>query len=296
MTGNSESTEWSELSTRYFLDTAIRATRNTDLYLVLLNCAARQAHSGPPLDLREIIPGNSLAAHHAEEIAMVSARFFASLVQLTCASDAAPPEFTPADPAGWFGRLSNYTRGHGRRMLETMLDAACGDAASASELAHQDGARLLRFGRAYFVFLGEVARIGADIEEAQIRGMLSRAELLKRPRPMVELRAAIGETTSAELMIENTRNVRAVVGCRVPALRRADGVGPSFVPAITFHPGEFALEPLQEACVRLSLEVDAESYAPDSIYVGTVHLSRGSEPEVHIPFQVITRTDAQVSP
>lgn len=295
MAGNSESTEWSELSTRYLLDTAIRATRNADLYLVLLNCAARQAPGAPPLDLREMIPGNSLAAHHADEMATASAGFFSSLMQLACGTDVVPPEFTPDDPSGWFERLANYTQDHGRRMLETMLDAACGDATCAGELAHLDSAWLLRFGRSYFAFLGEVARIGANIEEARIREMFARVELLKRPRPMVELRAAIGETTSAELVVENTRNERAVIGCRVPELRRADGVGPSFVPAITFHPGEIALEPSEEACVRLSLKLDAESYTPDAIYVGAVHLSRGSEPEVHIPFQVITRTGAQVS-
>jgi len=272
MASASEATEWNELSTRYFLEAALRATRNSDLYLVVLDCAAR--HPGAAAQLAARAP-DSDAGRNTPEILAAYTEFFARLVQFAAGSDAEVPALRGNDVAGWMAGLTNYMNLNGTATHPPR------DGATAAR-------RVAQFGRAYFAFMGELTRAAVQAEERRLRRMLEGFESLRHPEPMIRLRAAVGEVTAAEFLVQNTRAEPARVSCRMPSLRSANGAGAAFAPGVVIRPNDFMLDPEQEARVLLSLEVAAGNFEPATSYVGDLHLRRGEEPEVRIPLRLET--------
>ena len=275
-------TEWTEQMAQCLLGATLRSARNNDLYLLLLHCASRQPVGAASLSDPGEIVESPLRERLDAELQAATAKFFGSLLQLACNTSEAPQDYTPDDPLRWYDGLTNYASRNGRRALDDLL-AACGGAARPN----RDAERVRSFGKAYFEFVGEAARIGAIMEREYTDRLLAKLEHARRGGAMLEFRAASGEIAAAELWVENTRTSRTRICARVPELRRADGVGPSFVPPVRVEPGEFALEPSQEASVHVSLRLDADQFTPDALYVGHVHLQRSGEPEVRIPLRVI---------
>ena len=64
---------------------------------------------------------------------------------------------------------------------------------------------------------------------------------------VVQLSSPIGASASAIVSLENTRSERAVIRCMVTDVRRADGVGPAFVPDVVFDPDSLMLDPDRKA-------------------------------------------------
>jgi len=275
MASAGEATQWNELSTRYFLEAALRATRNSDLYLVVLDCAAR--HPGA---IARLVPSmddgaEARARRHADEFLASCGRFVAELARLAAGAADEAPQLRGHDVAQWHAQLTNYMNGNG-------------EAAAPPRAGVTASRKVLQFGRAYFDLVGTLTRIGAEAEEQGLRHVLAQIERLKYPEPMIRLRAAPGETIATELLVQNTRAERAVVSCRVPLLRSVNGVGPAFAPDVVIEPNDFALEPSEEARVHLSLELTTGNFMPDCGYVGDLHVRRGDEPEVRIPLQFDT--------
>jgi hypothetical protein len=77
-----------------------------------------------------------------------------------------------------------------------------------------------------------------------------------------------------------------VVRCRVTDVRRADGVGPSFVPKVAVAPGILRLAGDEARDVRLSLRLEKEAFDPGASYLGAVRLARRGEPPVDVPLRI----------
>jgi hypothetical protein len=147
---------------------------------------------------------------------------------------------------------------------------------------------LLRTARLCLDFLGGLTELRTRLAEEYLLGALA----LVSPwngQSVLDLAGPLGETTTASLSLANTRRERAVIRCAVTDVRRADGVGPAFVPDITIVPDGFLLEPDQEATVRLSLRLDPALYDHDAPYIGALQVTRHGEPHLEVQLRITAR-------
>jgi hypothetical protein len=130
--------------------------------------------------------------------------------------------------------------------------------------------------------------VRAAYEETYFRGLLAKASPDgAEPLVTVTLAGPSGSTATASLSITNTTGQRAQISRRVGDLRRPDGVGPSFVPAIAFAPDTLELGPNDEGTLTLSLQLDAERYDADVLYTGSLSLMGGSDVPLEIELRVL---------
>jgi hypothetical protein len=148
--------------------------------------------------------------------------------------------------------------------------------------------------RLYLELLGGLSEIASAVEEEYLRTVLAaREEALSPP---LELRAAPGDVTSAVLSVENTRPEPARVRCVAAGVRRADGVGPAFVPCIAFDPEEPTIEPAGAIDIRMSLRLDPSLFTTDAWYVGHVQLVRDDTARVDVPLRIVAASPPSAAP
>jgi hypothetical protein len=267
--------EWSDASTDFMLRTAGQSARTLQLSDQLLGCVARGQLA--PVALRDSM-SRFLQEHGAASTAKtaeLSAQFFAGLLQSPGAE--APPEFDPADAAGWFRRLHDYAL----RQYATRNWPAVDDESRAPE-------QLLRAARLCLDFLAGLTELRTQLAEEYLRSVLAMVSPWNEEN-VLDLAAAVAATASASLSLTNTRPERAVVRCAVTDVRRADGIGPAFAPDISIIPDGFLLEPDQEATVRLSLRLDAGIYDPGAPYIGALQVTRHGEPHLEVQLRITAR-------
>jgi len=264
--------EWPAASTDFMLRAAGQSARTLQLSDQLLGCVARGQLV--PAAVRDSM-SRFFREHGAEctaKMAELSARFFAGLLQVPGAE--APPEFDPTDAPDWFRRLHEYAlRQHAARNWPALDDES-----RAPE-------QLLRTARLCLDFLGSVTEFRARLAEEYLLGALAMVTPWNG-QSVLDLAAPLGETTTASLSLANTRPERAVIRCAVTDVRRADGIGPAFVPNISIVPDGFLLEPDQEATVRLSLLLDAAVYDHDAPYIGALQVTRHGEPHIELRLRI----------
>jgi hypothetical protein len=280
----------------------------------VLDCVARGELA--PTVFRDRAPGfiQARGPDYALRLAEVSARFFAGMVQLNTAAahdlaglldvdgelpaDSPPPDYNAADPMQWYQTLSEYALQQGAQSAAAYQDllerVAAGEVApsqvreaSAGYLQHRLPEHLNHMGSLYFDLLSGLNDLRAAYEEEFLTSVLAAA---RRPGqeapPALNLTAPLGATTSASLSLTNTRAEPAVIHCTLTEVRRADGVGPSFDPAVTIAPPGLTIPPGGQADLLLSLRLDDRRYTPGALYVGAVHIERAGEPRLEIPLRV----------
>jgi hypothetical protein len=288
----SGSTDWSAAYAHYLLRAAQQTARTQSLYYLVLQRVSRGELS--PAALRDALAtfAERRGADYGSRVADASARFFSGLVQIAAGASTPPPPYDAADPYGWYQRLASYTADIQRRSVDAYrerLERAARESSSApigDEYTRRAGEQVSALGRLYFELLERVVEIGAASEEEYLGIVLSGATPTDSGAPVVELKAPLGTSASAVVSLENTRPDRAVIRCTVSEVRRADGVGPSFLPNVLVDPDGLMLEPEQEGSVRLSLALDPEVYAPAADYVGAVQVLRHGEPRLDLPLRI----------
>ena len=292
----SGSTDWSAAYAHYLLRAAQQTARTQSLYYLVLQRVSRGELS--PATLRDALTAfaERRGGDYGTRVADASARFFSGLVQIAVgARTPPPPPYDPADPYGWYQRLTAYAADLQQRSLDAYREqlerAARGDASApvAEEYTRRAHEQVQALGRLYFELLEKTVEIGAAGEEEYLRTVLANAPA-DRDTPVVELTAPLGASASAVVSLENTRTDRAVIRCLVTDVRRADGIGPSFVPKIVVDPDGLMLDPEQEGSVRLSLTLDAAIYTAGADYVGAVQVLRHGEPRLDLPLRIRAAT------
>ena len=286
------STDWSAAYAHYLLRAAQQTARTQSLYYLVLQRVSRGELS--PATLRDAMTtfAERRGGDYGIRVADASARFFSGLVQLAAGASTPPPPYDPADPYGWYQRLASYTADVQRRSVEAyreQLERAAREGSSATvadEYTRRAGEQVSALGRLYFELLERVVEIGAAGEEEYLGTVLAGATAADTGPPVVELTAPLGTSASAVVSLENTRGDRAVIRCTVSEVRRADGVGPSFLPNVVVDPDGLMLDPEQEGTVRLSLTLDPDVYAPAADYVGAVQVLRHGEPRLDLPLRI----------
>lgn len=288
----SGSTDWSAAYAHYLLRAAQQTARTQSLSYLVLQRVSRGELS--PATLRDALTAfaERRGGDYGTRVANASARFFSGLVQIAVgARTPPPPPYDPADPYGWYQRLTAYAADLQQRSLnayrEQLERAARGDgsASVAEEYTRRAHEQVEALGRLYFELLETIGAIGAAGEEEFLRTVLANAPA-DRDAPVVELTAPLGASASAVVSLENTRTDPAVIRCLVTDVRRADGIGPSFVPEIVVDPDGLMLDPEQEGSVRLSLTLDAAIYTAGADYVGAVQVLRHGEPRLDLPLRI----------
>jgi len=156
--------------------------------------------------------------------------------------------------------------------------------------------RLQQIASRWFELLDGLSELRGDFAEEILAGALTGVQPKGLETRGVDLKGARGETAFASLSLANTRRDLAVIRCGVTDVRRADGIGPAFVPNLTIAPGRMQLEPEEEIDVRLSLRLDAAVFDAGAPYVGAVRVSRRGEPPLDVPLRIVAAEPPKAAP
>jgi hypothetical protein len=252
--------------------------------------------------------GRSHGSEFADRIASLNARFLAELLQLGIEQDLedpdsatdpiARPQVDASDPVRCFHQLAAYAarlnagaarayESHIERVATGKITPGEVQQAASTYLEHRLPARLGRLVCLYFDLLNGLTELSTECEERYLRYLIDTSTSPDPAAPRaINLVAGVGETTSASLSVRNTADTQVTVRCAATEVRRADGVGPAFSPAITLAPDVFVLEPGQETNVEVCLQLDPSTYQPDALYVGELRVAHGDARRFDVPLRV----------
>ena len=147
-----------------------------------------------------------------------------------------------------------------------------------------------RMTRLYFELLGRFT----DLQTTQIEGCLQALlDAADAGSGALALSATLGDTAASSLIVENSGSEPLLISCQATSVRRADGVGPAFVPAIALTPLEDTVGPGEELRVRTSLSLDPGVYEPDVLYIGALCLMRQQSLYLEVPLHITATRGAR---
>jgi hypothetical protein len=226
---------------------------------------------------------------------------------LTCASRG---QLTPATIDGTlrefaYSRGNEYTNrltGVAEDFVNGLVDATngrpegTGPTSEGTGPAHETvGPPPELFGRVTRLYFELLTRF-TDLQTSQIddclRALLDAAGA-DASSGALSLSAPLGDTAASSLIVENSGSEPLLVGCLATAVRRADGVGPAFVPAIALTPLEDTVGPGEELRVSTSLSLDPGVYEPDVLYIGALRLMRQQSLYLEVPLRIVATRSAR---
>jgi hypothetical protein len=289
--------DWTAAQMQYMLRAAQQSARAQDLYYAVLQRVALGTLT--PTDIRDRLASFSAdyGPSYAAQVGQLAMQFASGLLQLTGNAYQPPPPYDAANPTAWFVRLSEYANANSRRAVhdyQANLDrVAAGDvtppqlqAELANDYSRRSAEQLQRMGQLYFDLLRLLSELHARAGDECFSHLLGGGTPAAATQTWLQLDGALGERASAVLTIENTRAAATTVRCVMTDLRRADGIGPAFMPKAIVDPNGLLLEPGQESTVRVSLDLDPSRFEPGVRYVGAFHVLRRGDERLEIPLQV----------
>ena len=151
---------------------------------------------------------------------------------------------------------------------------------------------LARITRLYFELLTRFTDLQTTQIEDCLRALLDAAGAGAGSGALA-LRAPLGGTAASSLIVENSGSEPLLVSCLATAVRRADGVGPAFVPAIALTPLEDTVRPGEELRVTTALSLDPGVYEPDVLYIGALRLMRQQSLHLEVPLHITATRSAR---
>jgi len=302
--------EWTLQYQQYLAQAAKNAAAIRDLYREVIDRIADGELSPRALDeaLPPFMQGNGAAL--ANDLADISVRYLARLIDTgsefayelverllpgaVVRPDVPLPRLDATDWSAAIGRLAEYANRHSIAQFEMMQSVmqrvAAGDltpaelqAGSAEFTNDRAAVGVLESVQFYFDLLRGLDEVSSDFALRYLRSVLGDD---RHDAFGLSLRGAIGGVVVVRLAVTNTQIADATVRCVLTDLRRADGVGPAFVPDATITPERFVLEPGQERVVTLSMLLTREQFEPDRLYVGTLHVMAPAETLMSAPVEV----------
>lgn len=308
----SNSTAWSTSYSQYLARSAAISARSMNLYQLALEHVAQGKL--PPTIFQDHFPAFAVAhaAEFTNRFAEVGSRFMGNLVRLGSsfpqqagASDSAeaeaetPPEFDPSNPSRWYEQVAEYAGKLNARAVQayrSQLDRVAAGQTTPSEVQQQTAEQMAErlpnymqgMTQIYFNLLNELNEVRAAYEETYFRGLLVTAKSdHSDPAVTLTLSGPAGSTSTVSLAVTNTTEQRAQIAHQVSDVRRADGVGPGFVPAVAFAPEKLELDPNEEGTLTISLTLDAQQYEADRLYSGALLLAGGSEVPLRMDLRIL---------
>jgi hypothetical protein len=253
------------------------------------------------------------AAEYSARLAEAGARFLGELVRLGASlgqqragsdgqapePEAVPPRFDATNPVRWFEQLAEYAgqlSARALRMYRVQLDRVAAGETTPSEVQHNTSDYLARqmpqylerLTHPYFDLLNGLNDVRARYEETYFRGVLgeTRPEESEAPAALT-LAGPSGETVSKSLAVTNTRTETTQIGWTLTDVRRTDGIGKAFVPAVTVFPETLELKPDEEGTLTLSLLLDPVQYDPGALYTGALYVTGGAGLQVEVELRIL---------
>lgn len=248
MIGTGEAEEWSALYARLVLRAAQQSAKTRDLQLLLLERVAGGAATADAVRGALVTAASTSGRRYTDRVSELTARFVTGLIDVAAGGTAG----APADD-----------------------DAA----------ARRAAAQVQAFGRVYFDLLTGLVDAGAAFEDTYLRAAFAAG---RRPGvPALHLAAPAGGPATSVLTVENTTATRDRIRLERAAVRRADGIGPAFVPDIVFEPHLLSLGPGAARDVRVSVMLDRDLFEPGAPYIGYVHLVRAEAGRMEVPLHIL---------
>ena len=297
------SAEWAAAQMHYLLHVAQHSARAQALFYNVLHKIANGVLTPEGIHQTASALSSAAGQPYAAALAQLGTQFLGRLLQVT-GQASEPPPFDAANPLAWFGQLADDVNASGRRAvgrLQIDLESMARGELTPLELqsrfvegsSRQSVEQLRQMREVYFDFMESVSNLSATFERDFLARLLASAG--ETSSGQVELTAPLGDRAAAELLLENTRGGPVVVRVVVTDVRRADGIGPAFDPAITIDPDGLMLEPGSTAPVRVSLVMDPQRFAADVRYVGTVQLLRHGDGRLDLPLQLLASDPTAVA-
>ena len=180
-----------------------------------------------------------------------------------------------------FARLAAVARGEMtpnelRRVTTRRLNTAVAD-----ELSRAAGV--------WFEFLGTLDEQRGRFAEECLMTVLRSVDPVGFHGDVVEIAGPVNTTISTVVTFDGALADRAILRCGVSDVRRADGVGPAFMPDLLLTPDQIVVERARDARLSLSLWLDQAIYEQGSPYVGALHITRDGAPRLEIPLRITPR-------
>jgi hypothetical protein len=107
-------------------------------------------------------------------------------------------------------------------------------------------------------------------------------------REVIELAGPIATHATTQLDIENTLERPASLRCSCHEVRRADGIGPAFTPAMTVTPAHQLLDARAEGGIAISIWLDDSQFDAQAMYVGSLSVESDGGTTLRIPLRITT--------
>ena len=310
-------TDWSKSYSQFLGRSAAISARTLSLYQLALERVSQGKL--PPTIFQDHFAAFALShsAEFAKRSSEVGSRFLSDLVRLGTGPsrdatwggaaaerrDEAAPAFDPSNPGRWYEQMAEYAAEMNRRAVRdyrAQLDLVAAGEATPSEVQQETSDRMAKrlpeylqlLTQIYFDLLNGINDLRSDYEETYFRGLLAK-ERADDERVTLTLSGPAGATAAASLSITNTTARQARVDHRTGDVRRADGVGPSLVPALTFAPEAFELAPNEEGTLTVSLQIDSELYDTGVEYTGALFLSGASDVPLELKLRILSTAAAK---
>ena len=249
--------------------------------------ARRESNAGVSAALQwSLLYGQSMI--HAIRLSARTASLFDRLIERVSRGDVTPASLpdlleqsTRSHGDRYGSSISGLHEGFIRRLVDLSLEraqtpSAC-DLPPVADFVEQ-------VTRLSFALLNDLTNVRTTYQEDYLRDAL-RIGAAARGQ-VVTLVAEAGAVASALLLVASGTSQPGTVRCVATDVRRADGVGPAFVPAIGMTPDVLEMQPGKEASVTISLRLDDSLYHPNAMYVGELHVVRGSEACMSVPLHI----------
>lgn len=284
----------------YLLRTSVASAHALHLFEQVIGCVARRQLTPAALHDSLIRFAPEHAPKSAANVSAAAARFIAGLASsafLNASTDEAPIELEANDLAVSIARVAERTRDRTTQALEEQLthlatiatrETTIGESrrATTKQIKRMVTSELSRTARLWFEFLGTVDEERGRLAEQYFMRVLRDVSPIGFDSDVVELSGRVNTKISTVVTLDNARNEPAVLHCGVSDVRRADGVGPAFLPEIALAPSDLVVESRQEAQVQLSLWLDSTIYDGTTPYIGSLYISRDDAPRLDIPLRI----------
>ena len=251
---------------QYLLRSAVASTHALHLYEQVIGCVGRRQISPDTLQSSLMQFATERAATAQTNVAAAAARFIDAIGSLNVTHDTFFADL--AAVAAGEKQPRDIRRSHAKQ-LNTSLAATMTGGATA-----------------WFELLGALDEQRGRFAEAYLLDVLRRANPIGFHGDVVELSGPVDSHVTTSLTFDNTLTERALIQCRAGNIRRADGIGPAFIPDLVFTPEAVIVEGASDAELSLTLWLDGAVYAPQSAYVGSLHITRDAAPQLDIPLRI----------
>jgi hypothetical protein len=300
--------DWSTSYSQFLARTAAHAAKTLQLYQEVLACVAQGRL--PATVFEEYYPSfvKANGSAYTERLTALGGEFLSSLTKLNNSDsttrdeidgEITVPVFEPGNPARWFEQYADYAGQLNARAVKAyrrQLDrVAMGEITPEevqqkvlNQMSRQLPDQMQRVGQLYFAMIDRLNEIRARYEEEYFLGILALTQRREQDVPVtLSLSGPLGGLAFASFSATNSTSAKTPIHYVVTEIRRSDGVGAAFPPAIAITPEVLELDPGEERTISVSLQLVSERYEVDTPYTGFLYVTGDGDLRVEMRLRIV---------